>query len=454
MKINNKNYIKASIKKSNTTVEIESIIEFTQFIDNHNIKDIFITPPPSSSFFIIYNHAILEIASANFLNLEDYKNAIQNNFNNSIEYYNAKELQIEKYEDYEMISKYGIKDLDSIQEMKTEGYIEGFDHLINLEKETLPEQIKEINNPYQLYEFGKSNGYSNFDELYNSFQLGFTDSSTYNLAIEKGFNNATDYFDALKNGFSDYNTFHIAKSNNVKTFTQLITKTNLETINPSLAHDKSLLLSILSKLDQKKKVSLNKLISLLNNTIEEEFSEDKIPYQWFKKELTTQEDVVKFLESNENAIKFGTFDTDGEYFEVHQLQDRSIILDGSNVAHNSNNGISEKPSIENIITMVKFLKQKGFQEIIVISDASLRHKVIDYEKIEALEKIATHLVAPAGTAADVYLISYVKENYCLLVSNDTFKQYKLTDAWTALNIDFYRLTFMIKDKSVFMPDLK
>jgi Zc3h12a-like Ribonuclease NYN domain len=453
MKINNKNYIKASINVSNTTVEIESIIEFTQFIDNHNIKDIFITPPPSSSFFIIYNHAILVIASANFLNLEDYKNAIQNNFNNSIEYYHAKELQIENYEDYEMISKFGIKDLDTIQEMKSEGYIEGFNHFINLEKET-PEQINEINNAYQLYEFGKSNGYSNFDELYNTFKQGFSNRTTYNLAIEKGFNNATEYFDALENGFSDYNTFYIAKSTNVKTYAELITKINLETINPSLAHDKSLLLSILSKLDQKKKVSLNKLISLLNNTIEEQYTENNTIYQWFKKELTSQEDVVKFLESNENAIKFGNYDTDGEYFEVHQLQDRSIILDGSNVAHNSNNGMSEKPSIENIITMVKFLKQKGFQEIIVISDASLKHKVIDYEKKEALEKIATHLVAPAGTAADVYLISYVKENYCLLVSNDTFKQYKLSDAWTALNIDFYRLTFIIKDNNVFMPDLK
>ena len=68
--------------------------------------------------------------------------------------------------------------------------------------------------------------------------------------------------------------------------------------------------------------------------------------------------------------------------------------------------------------------------------------------------MATYLEAPRETAADVFLIQYVKKNHCLLISNDTFKEWKVQDAWTAENIDFYRLAFMIKGDQVLMPDIK
>jgi hypothetical protein len=78
----------------------------------------------------------------------------------------------------------------------------------------------------------------------------------------------------------------------------------------------------------------------------------------------------------------------------------------------------------------------------------------DGERIKELGQLAKYEIAPAATSADTFLISHVKSRHCLLLSNDTFKQYKVSDSWTATNIDYYRLTFMITNGEVFMPDLK
>ena len=90
----------------------------------------------------------------------------------------------------------------------------------------------------------------------------------------------------------------------------------------------------------------------------------------------------------------------------------------------------------------------------IIADASLRHKLGDASRIKELGEIAKYEIAPAATTADVFLITHVKARHCLLLSNDTFKDHKLEDSWVANNIDYYRLTFMITDGEVIMPDLK
>ena len=103
--------------------------------------------------------------------------------------------------------------------------------------------------------------------------------------------------------------------------------------------------------------------------------------------------------------------------------------------------------------MVKFLKKKGFTDIVIVADASLRHKVTDKQNLQPLEKEALYYVAPAATTADTFLLSMVKSKHSLLVSNDTFREYKVQDAWIAANIDYFKLTFLIKDNEVIMPEL-
>ena len=80
MKINNRNYIPAKIDKAATLIEIETIIEFCQFVESHGIKDIFVTPPPSH-FTVLYNNAVLQIKTLDYASIDDYKKAVQNKLN-------------------------------------------------------------------------------------------------------------------------------------------------------------------------------------------------------------------------------------------------------------------------------------------------------------------------------------------------------------------------------------
>ncbi len=452
----NLSYINASVIKASTIIEIDNIQDFYQYIELHVVKEIFLIDK-SSKFAVLSHHVLFQIPTHNYRTIDDAKKAAQNLFPNAEAYYEALEMGITKYHEYELTTVYGITDTTVFEKIKAEGYFTGFTKYKDFLKEQKEDFIAmaEFSNLYELYTFAKKNGFISFEEFFEAFILGFTDPTEFNIALEKGFKNARDYQNALEMGFLDSEDYQKAIEYNIKSNVEFLQKKNLEVSYPDFTHDQSVLLFLLSKLEQGKKVSVNKLNTLLESSIEEYHNlETKILPSWFTKSFNKIQDISQFLTHDVNVKKFGSFDVDGEFFEVNLIKDRSIVIDGSNVAHNSKKGKTEKPEVANLITMVKFLKGKGFNDILIIADASLSHKLSDPEKLEELEKEAEYRIAPANTSADTFIISYVKSKHCLLLSNDTFKQYKMIDVWTAANIDYYRLTFMIKDGEVFMPDLK
>lgn len=215
-----------------------------------------------------------------------------------------------------------------------------------------------------------------------------------------------------------------------------------------------MLLGILSKLPQEKKVSIGKLYTHFKTVMADplQTGQSDLP-PWFSTRIGTQDELVTVLTNKEIVHPFGEYDLDGEYFETHKIQRRHVVIDGSNVAYSSKGDKNKKPRLENLILLVSHLKTKGFEEITIISDASLRHTVEDKDNQEALEDLADYLEAPAKTSADLFLIHYVRNHRCLLITNDTFREWKIKDKWVAENIDFYRNTFMIEGKNVLIPDL-
>jgi hypothetical protein len=451
MKTNNLHHLNAQIVQAATVINIQNIVDFCDYLEHHNTREIFKLTDPNR-FAILNNHGLFQILSKDFLCVEDYKKATQAHFEKSEDYYAATDQGIKSYEEYEMIVKHGITDKSIVEEVKNQGYIDGFE---NFKRPVFAHKtVPKFKNALEFYNYGVENGYENYPACMVGIMAGFTNAAEFNAAFEKGFTLAVDYNEAIENGFLNSDEYEKAKAENVKTRHEWIQKTNLEVSYPDLPHDQSLLLLLLSKLEQGKKASINKLKQLLETEIKEFLSADDKPFGWLNISLKTNDDFTDFLQNNENVSKFGKYDVDGEFFELYKIQNRSIVIDGSNIAHNSKNGIPEKPSVANMILMVNHLKSKGFTDIMIISDASLRHKLSDVKRLPELDKIAKHDIAPAGTQADVFLISYVKSKHCLLLSNDAFNQYKLTDPWVAVNIDFYRLTFMITDGEVFMPDLE
>jgi len=455
MKNPNRHYIKASVLQASTIIELENLTDFTRFVEVHSHKEIFILSE-ATKFAVLNNSTLLQLDSNGYNSIEDYKKALQSGFPDAATFYDALSTGITTYEAYDLISKCGISDKYIYDAIEKQGYLNGFEtYKSHIEKEEIAKKEHNFQNPFELYTFANKNGFKDFPNFFKAFERGFMQLSEFKVATEKGFCDAGEYKNAMTKGFPNQETFKRAIETNVETFQQLSQKENLEIAYPNLLHDQSILLFILSKLEQGKKASVNKISLLLETDLDEyKNPETKEIFSWFSTSLQDLTAISEFLKSNHDVKKFGTYDPDGEFFEVNTIKDRSIVIDGSNVAHNTKKGKEEKPIIANLIIMVNFLKSKGFTDILIIADASLRHKLADLENLEELSKIAKYEIAPAATTADSFLISHVKSKHCLLLSNDTFKDHKILDSWTALNIDYYRLTFMITDGEVFMPDLK
>ena len=103
----------------------------------------------------------------------------------------------------------------------------------------------------------------------------------------------------------------------------------------------------------------------------------------------------------------------------------------------------------NVSTRVNKLRE-GLYDAILIAAVGVSRLELNLEELENETK---YFVAPAETSADTFMLSMVKSKHCLLVSNDTFRNYKIKDSWLAANIDYFRLTFMITDEGVIMPEL-
>jgi hypothetical protein len=96
---------------------------------------------------------------------------------------------------------------------------------------------------------------------------------------------------------------------------------------------------------------------------------------------------------------------------------RTVIVDGSNVAHSSE---GEVASLVNIELVRNKLAEEGY-EAVVLADAALRHQIDRPEQFEKLVEEGIIRQAPAGTDADYFILSFARELDADVVSNDRFR---------------------------------
>ena len=102
---------------------------------------------------------------------------------------------------------------------------------------------------------------------------------------------------------------------------------------------------------------------------------------------------------------------------MEAAENRTVIVDGSNVAHSSE---GDKALLQNIRVVRDKLIEEGYEPI-VLADAALRHQIDDENGFEALVEEGTIKQAPAGTDADYFILSFARELDANIVSNDRFK---------------------------------
>ncbi len=459
MKYHEAKYVQATIAQAATIIDFISIDEFSRYLEIFQSKLFFKLKDAHNNlthFAVLQENALLRLAANGYQNLHDITKAEKNHFPSAAIFYEAEKEGYAKYEEFKMVKEAGIASHDVFQDLKNKGFITGFTEYNNqlAAQNNFPE-MPEFQNPYQLYQFSEQNNFENFSSLITALQAGFANADVKKAAVERDFIFFNDYDEAIKNGFITFGELDDARKLGAKNRPDYLKLLDIRKVGADdITDDKKLLLILLSKIEQGKKVSINKLIELHNKLKEEYYCPENpnLP-NWFTVSLNGSISVIEFLQS-EHTVKYGLYDMDGEFFQLNRIQDRKVILDGSNVAHNSHGIKGTKPRAENMIKMVAFLKEKGFNDISIFADASLYHRLEDRENLGKLKEIATYQEAPAETSADVFIIQYVKSKHCMLVSNDTFREWKIQDPWVAENIDYYRLSFMIKDDEVLMPDLK
>jgi hypothetical protein len=111
---------------------------------------------------------------------------------------------------------------------------------------------------------------------------------------------------------------------------------------------------------------------------------------------------------------------------------KRIVVDGSNVAWQGQDG--KAPLAAQIIIAYMNLKRLGFETILIILDASMRHRlgIDEFENLQEFFKnentnggLDILFVAPAETMADEFIIQNAIKNDMLILSNDMYRDFRL-----------------------------
>ncbi len=117
---------------------------------------------------------------------------------------------------------------------------------------------------------------------------------------------------------------------------------------------------------------------------------------------------------------------------------KTVVVDGSNVAWEEINS-EGKPKVNNIKRIVELLSSAGFEEIIVLADASLRHQIDNPKELKRLVKLGLVKYLPAKVKGDQLLLRLAEEKDAYILTNDLFKEYRDIYNW----IDKRRIPFTI-----------
>lgn len=449
-------HYRAKLTKAELKIELESLTEFLRFVENNRIKTIYCfgNNGQIKHFGMSHKGGLLTVDANGFDQLSDYKDASAKGFTDAASYYDAIDKGFDTLEAYQLSLGSELNDPDTYRALVEGHYEDGFKDYIRMVKDGRCSQLNNISNAYDLYKYGTDAGFTNWFELQVALEKGFRRAADYRTATDLGYTSASDYFDGKQGGFINAKEWQQAHQAGCKSRVEFRAMIDLDLMEvEGLKHDARVLLQLLSRLPEKVEITVDKMQQLLEKELElYQDPKSKIFRTWFTFQLRDRTSILNFLRKNTDIKCFGSYNHDREVFITRAVQERLVVLDGSNVAHNSHGRKYSVPTVENLQRMIDDLKRRGFSDIKVIVDASLKHKIDDPNALEAFANSVDYFESPPATSADLYVIRYVKQHNCLMVSNDLFREWKVLDPWIGDNIDYYRLTFRITERRVILPE--
>ena len=420
-------------------------------------------------FFFHAASVVYKIKAQGYIHLEDFYHAVVKKFPSSEEFYEAKKKGYDSYEEFKHSKGASDGGKETFDEAKSAGFVHGFDifekkyaqYKANKHTALIEE---DINSPLKLYEYAQRKGFSNWHDFERAYDAHYPDAAVFSDATAKGFKTADDYFDAVNKGFTVPLEYTMAKEKMIGTKKEYDDYRYLKACNSHpvenssngtnhLSYDEFHLLELLKEMENGKKLLLRQIRNALEDDQEKykrtfTGSTVKVLPSWYIQKIGKEESLHAFLSNNADVKKLGTYNPKDKIFEIFREGNTKVYIDASNVGHNGNRN-DRVAFYKNIRLVVQELKDAwNFPEIVVIADASLRHKAKDTDELARIKKLAQYHEAPSKTQADKFLLDYIHREKCIIVSNDTFSDWKENDFWIRKNIDRLRIPFMIKDDAV------
>lgn len=331
----------------------------------------------------------------------------------------------------------------------------------------------------ESYKIGSANGYLFGSIYYKSKKLGFNEYTKYKEYINSGyqtkedylkgleleFKSSNDFYDAERKGFSNSSDYYVAVKLNISSisFFNLYEELNKVSIELNLKFlQEANFKKFLEGLHSNKIISISKLYEEFIKFEQElgllqpDGKKNKYLSWYSQMNLLSPKNLIPLLENKSLLNGIGFFENEGETFHRHEykrFKNKKILVDGSNVCwEGKNSKKNEKPEIKNLYYVIEKLTTIGFEEIIIIIDASLKHQ-IRKEDMEMFEKfLAENKIqeVPAKSDADKLLISYAKkEKEIHIVSNDLFRNHSSSDEWLKINyLEKIRVPYVVNDEQV------
>jgi len=440
--------------------DIQGFIHLTQ-IFHINLLFEFESRSEKSRVFFFPNDGILyQIDCGSYLTPEDYYYGVRGEFPDTADYYQAVEMGCEKYTEYCEMKKIGSCNREEFEHARRLGYTKGYDCFLEqrqrYRKQTrLGTIFDKIGNVVQLMQHAGAQGFRDYAEFETATEKGFPDARLYHDASAKGFQDSKEYFDAIRLGLSDAAEYHLAQLHHIVSKEEYDRYRWYHDHKPAdISHDECDVLEFLSRQEHG---SILKMEDIRNQMKQKwESLRVQLPGQkqavipiWFHRKLHRIADWSEFL-SSKSVQEHGVYDTHQRQFEILRLSDKKIYIDGSNAAY----GSESVPSYRTIHKIVEALRRKGFEDIIVITDASLKHKINDPQNLHQLKILTEYVETPSHTEADEFLIKCSRRDGCRVVTNDTFSDWKSRDRWVAWNIDRMRVPFVIVKNKITFSNLE
>jgi hypothetical protein len=431
--------------------DMESFLKLADALHQHLI---FRLPMQNEEHFgIIHNQMVYLVASFGFHTIEDATDAFSKEFKNAADYYEAREKGLTSVKELEEMRKIGVDGREALKKLKQFGITHHWEEFLkNAEKhkELLPANfdMELLKSPEAITDYALQHGWRDFKEFEIPFYNGFIDKETSDKALKGGFVYARDFYDALEKGFYNIREYEEARYHGIHDKKEYDRFVAFKAKAGHLALDEYIFFEAIDSFENNKKISQAKAVEMYHQCIEslKQRFNGTLP-QWFSCRLTSKELIIKFMKDNEQLKEIGQYDEEGEFFQISKISNELILIDGSNVAYSDHHGqAATKPYTANLIKVVTKLHELRYKNIVIIADASLKHRLDDWqEKSVELLKMTKYSEAPAKTTADEFLISRAKTENCRIVTNDTFRDWKSKDPWIATNIDNYRVPFMIHE---------